>query len=356
DDLWEKINAGLTAADLALLAKVNATTTNTNAVVKSNATILNSTIDEVLLTKQAANRAKDNARIAKDNSVLLRNIQATHTSKLDKLLQGIDTALLLDIKNKVYENGVKLGVQVAGGISGTIGRLYDTLKLDRWLNLITAFTSMHNAIMLSRDIGETFFSVIDNVLNIFGFSWKDAEGNQVGMGEVASQWTKNLAIQVFGQEFVTQAAINLAKWNRIYQAASNVASTVRSIADSTRSIMELTAQQVAKFYNASIEDGLLMGDRDLFPENVTARTAFQQKMDNMIEGLESVEESVSALAGITGEVVSIQENLNELKKQREEYGKSIEGALTDQKTKEDEIDVKVEALPTLQKEDIKSDE
>lgn len=236
--------------------------------------------------------------------------------KLNAIANGAQLALLQKIDNK-------LGIQLPGGLSGTFGRLWQTLQIDRITNTLTLITTMHNAAMLSRSIGETLFSGFDNIGQLVGFKWKNEKGEDVGFGGIVSEYTEGFFKTIFGEDNYNNAKKSWNAANRMYQATTNMFYQVQGMFDSARSIAELTANNTGKIGNALKKGGAIF--ENAFPnmsENTTSRTAYQKKWDNIVNELNGIEETVSAFSSITGEMVSIGENFNELKNQRDEFFKA----------------------------------
>ncbi|MEC5030393.1 MAG: hypothetical protein SAL07_24555 [Oscillatoria sp. PMC 1051.18] len=188
--------------------------------------------------------------------------------------------------------------------------------------MFNTVATLHNAIMLSNNIFATLFSVFDNVFQIAGLSWKDADGNTVGFGDAAQVWTYNTAVNLFGETVVNGTLLTWKKANRIYQAGANLLWSVRSLGDSLRSVSELTAEQVSRFFNLAVEDGLLQ-EHDLMPRRVTARTVAQRKLDRVIDGLDSISEVVETVEEISSGVLEVQGNLTEIVNQRNEFNQAL---------------------------------
>jgi hypothetical protein len=189
--------------------------------------------------------------------------------------------------------------------------------VDKVISYLTLATTLHNAAMLSRDLGETLASVIDNVLNIVGLRVKDAEGNPIGVAGIIGTTVNNAIIAAIGQANYTALTENWAKANRIYQSTINALDATRSLFDSARSLNELTGNNVGKIGNALRQDGVVTEGayRDM-SENVTQFNVLMAK-------LEQAENAVSTLSSITGEIISIQENITQITAARTEFNEAI---------------------------------
>jgi len=251
------------------------------------------------------------------------NINANTNNKANNIIDAVNTAANGTQLTLLQKIDNKLGVQLPGGLSGTFGRLWQTLQIDRITNTLTLITTMHNAAMLSRSIGETLFSGFDNIGQLVGFKWKNEKGEDVGFGGIVSEYTEGFFKTIFGEDNYNNAKKSFNAANRMYQSTTNMFYQVQGMFDSARSIAELTANNTGKIGNALKKGGAIF--ENAFPnmsENTTSRTAYQKKWDNIISELNEIEETVSAFSSITGEMVSIGENFNELKNQRDEFFKA----------------------------------
>ncbi|MBW4572645.1 MAG: hypothetical protein KME31_33120 [Tolypothrix carrinoi HA7290-LM1] len=246
------------------------------------------------------------------------------------LLQGLDLALL-----KVIDN--KLGPQLRGGISGKLNRFTKWLQLDRVLNILTWINTLHNAYMLSSSLGDTLFSVVDNISKLF---FQDEEGIDIDSKSIIGGVIDDVAKNLFGVETWKGMKTTWKQWNRIYQAAANIANSVRSMIDSVRNIAEFTAENTGKIGNALKKFGAI-GEKAFkwMPEHVNGRSIWMQRLENL-------EDAASGLEMVTSEMVSVKDNLKELQDQKKEFEKGIED-LEPKETKDNKpIKDKVDASKT----------
>ncbi len=251
-------------------------------------------------------------------------------------LQGVTIAQGQAMQNAIGVVSTKLGGQLVGGISGSIGRLYGVLGVDRWLNLLNTALLLHNAMMLSTNVLQTVGSIFDNILQVTGFKFKNADGNDVSPTELFGLGFNQLLNTVLGAENAAALKTTLKKANAIYQAAANMLWSVQSLLDSARSLTEIAIENTGKIGNALRKAGAVFEDayRPMV-EKVTASSASQQKFENIIQNIDDAERVVSTLEQITSEGVSIKDNLTELKTSKKEFTDSIEAYKTDEKTKDD---------------------
>ena len=249
----------------------------------------------------------DNAtNIASNNNINAANI-------LDAVNTGANAAqlaLLQTIDNKI-------GGQLPGGLSGTFGRLWQTLQVDRILNVLILITTFHNALMLSNNIAQTLFGAVDNISQAAGFKWKNEKGEEESFGEIVGDWTQSFFKTIFGTENYTNLVAAYKRANRIYQAGANIINATRSMVDSLRNITEYCAEGIGKVGNALKKAGTIASDAfNWMPENVDGRSIWIRRLENINEVAEGLEM-------VTGEVLGITQNINEIREQTDEFNRGI---------------------------------
>ncbi|NQZ65443.1 hypothetical protein, partial [Crocosphaera sp.] len=269
----------------------------------------------------ACNALNDGGCTGKLRSQIGNQINQGNNNLFNKINAGFgatNTALNQQQLGLLNTLNTKMGAQLPGGLSGTFGRLWQTLQVDRALNLLTYVTTLHNAMMLSNQIGTTLFGAVDNLFQSAGFKWKDEKGSEVGLSTVVSQWTTNFFKGLFGVENFNAMALTYKKANRVYQSGANIISSVRSMTDSVKNVVETGAENTGRIGNALKKWGVV-GENAYksMPENVNAQTAWIQR-------LEKFENAASSIEMVTSEVLSVTQDATEIKKQLAEFNKGIE--------------------------------
>jgi len=219
------------------------------------------------------------------------------------------------------------GLLPNGGIGGILDRIATNSAVDKAIQFMTFLGVLHNAYFVSANLGQTFFSLSSSAINatLRTFGVTTANDTPIDVGAIIGNQMQNLAKQAFGVENRNEIKREWAELNRIYQAGANIISTVQSIADSTRNINEYIAENTGKIGNA-LKRWRVIGER-AFPdmaERVTARTVRQKKLDDFIEGTSNLTDGLSALDGAFQSVISINDSVEQLGKQRQEFKDSIE--------------------------------
>jgi hypothetical protein len=207
-------------------------------------------------------------------------------SVLGAVNAGLNTAdlALLGVIND------KLGDQLTGGISGKLTRFSNWLKLDRALNLLTTAATVHNAFMLSNDIGQTLLGIISNVLQLIGL--KDDNGQAFDIGSVISNTVENFIKSMIGAENYQQMSEAFAKANRIYQATTNVLNSFLNLSQTILQASELIAAYTGRIGNALRKSGEVL-------ESAYGWMNPQPKFNRVTQFLEGLQNGASTIQMVT---------------------------------------------------------
>jgi len=235
-------------------------------------------------TTEATNPIKDQATA---NNGLLQTLLA--------LLQGLNTFLL-----------------------SNIGKILDLLNrqvVDRVLAVTNFALTLHNALMLSQGIGDTVGAIVDNVLSIGNWSFRNSEGNTVGAGEVIGANFRNLMVNLVGVENYTTLSTTFAQANRIYQAGMNIVNNVQSMLDSAASVAQSSGINIAKIGNA-LRDNHVVSPRDYTHMDDTPegnRATKKNRFDQLTTLISDADTNLQNLTNITGNIVSIKDSVKQSK-------------------------------------------
>ena len=269
--------------------------------------------DEVTALRQQMNSLPNTVGNVVNSANLGANAQQlTILQRIDQTTQGITGKLGSALPN--------------GGIGGMLTRIVQSSAVDKALQVATFLGTMHNAFHLSADLGRTFFSLTSTALNatMRTMGVTTADDSPIDVGAIINAQIEAQVKALIGVENWKQLSLSLASANRILQSGSNVISNVWSMHDSTSNILEYTASNTGKIGNALKRDRVVA--QDAFPdmsERVTARTARQQKLDNIVDGISDASSALSALESVFQEVVNINDTVVEYKRSQEELQKAI---------------------------------
>ncbi|NJL39814.1 MAG: hypothetical protein HC899_25995 [Leptolyngbyaceae cyanobacterium SM1_4_3] len=240
-------------------------------------------------------------------------LNAANTLNLDEVLAKLNT-----INNK-------LGPQVTGGLSGFLQSFREKFdkfvkwtQIDRVLTVLTFITVVHNAFMLSNQIGQTLMSAISQGLAVIGI--RDEDGNELDINSIIGTAVENAIKSIIGEENYTTMSAQWKRANRIYQAASNILFSIQSIMYSVLESLEVIGSYVAKIGNAAKRFGT-------FAENCYAwmnpNPNFTQ--NRFFRFLDTTQEVVENIDEVAGEVLSVQEMIPEIGEQSQQLQQAMAG-------------------------------
>jgi hypothetical protein len=273
-----------------------------------------------------------------------------NSSKLDALNAGfgaLSNVAIARVQSTVNTINGKLGAPIPGGIGGFLqgfstrfSNFTKWSRIDRLLNIIAVITSVHNAIMLSNNIGQTLFGAIGEGLNLIGL--KDSEGNAFDVGAIINKSIEAKMKEIFGVEQWTAISEGFAKANRIYQASMNLLNNVLSLMATLQSLMELTRVDVSRIGNG-LKRFLVVPQNayDWMSEKISSGGRIGA-MERVFNGLQSAETVTGNVASITSEVSSTVQTVQEVGTSIQEVKTSVKAG-SDAKKSEEEINATASA-------------
>ncbi|MBD2243221.1 hypothetical protein [Nostoc sp. FACHB-888] len=226
-------------------------------------------------------------RALDDNAAnIANNANRNSANILDALNTGANAALLQGQQTIL----TRLGAQLPGGIGGKLSRFTDWLQLDRALNLLILAATIHNALMLSNDIGQTLLGAINNVLQLIGL--KKEDGSNFDIGSVISGSIENLIKGAIGADNYIQLKEAWAKANRVYQATTNVLNSFLNLSQTILQASELIAAYTGRIGNALKKGGVIL-------ENAYGWMNPQPRFNRITTFLEGLQNGASTIQMVT---------------------------------------------------------
>jgi Collagen triple helix repeat (20 copies) len=161
------------------------------------------------------------------------------------LLTAASNAAQLALLNVINS---KLGEQVVGGIGGLITRVAENTYIEKALSVLTFATTLHNALMLTNNLGQTLGSIVNTVLGLI--LPKGLDGTPIDIGAVLGKTTEFLIKEAIGEANYTKLSQEWAMANRIYQASANVFNAITNAVSILVNALEVIGSHVAKIGNA----------------------------------------------------------------------------------------------------------
>jgi len=164
-----------------------------------------------------------------------------------KLVRAVDETTK-DTKVVAYTVNDKMGPPIRGGLAGWMLRFTGWSVLDRLINLLTLATTIHNAQQLSSNIFVTLITAMQNIVDFLGI--QDSEGKMFNISSLIGQSITSLVTLVVGEENYNNFAKEWAKYNRTYQAAANLFSSLMNFGDTVTQALQVVSSQTGKIGNA----------------------------------------------------------------------------------------------------------
>jgi flagellin-like hook-associated protein FlgL len=218
--------------------------------------------------------------------------------------------------------------ELRGQSDGQFKRILNRLQIVRILNIMGTIATLHNAAMLSRNLADTLGDATSTVITAIGRATGTlTEEDNIDVNELVGGAFNDLMKGALGEEVWNGTKSTWLKANRVLSSASSIVTTIRSIGDSQRAVAEWTAENTGKIGNALKKWGVV-GEKAYgwMPEKVTAKTAFQKKIDDFRGGVENLDEAASSLSSVASEVVNIQDEAKQIKEQWTEFDKNVKEA------------------------------
>jgi|GEM_PF-1765457 len=200
-------------------------------------------------------------------------------------------------------------------------KLFGWLPLQEVISAMTLVVTLHNAAMLSNNLLQTLVTIIDTGLDIIGM--KDENGQSFNISQILAKKASDLMKTWLGDATWTNVQNDFKLANRMYQATANIANSINSLLDSTRSIIALGAENTGKIGNALKAAGVVWENAyNWMPEQINEITARQNALTKITTAIQEIDNPAGIVSSAVSEVKSIQDTVGEIKKQQEEWDKA----------------------------------
>lgn len=247
---------------------------------------------------------------------------------LSKILDLLNALGIEDMKKKLDVIDDKIGAQIFDGNGNKVGlagaalqtferlnKVGDYLRFDRIMNVLTFITTVHNAAMLSRNLGETLAQAISNGLAAIGI--RDVDNNPLQIGNIIGKSVEGMITSAIGAENYQALNATWKKANRIYQASANLLNNIQSLRYSITGALETIGGWNARIGNALKRFGVV-GDSAYSWMNPNPN------FDNQwMRSLETIENAVSSIDSVASEILSAQETVNEITRAKTELETAV---------------------------------
>jgi hypothetical protein len=234
----------------------------------------------------------------------------------DPIMDNVDATKAQTVANASAISSIAtLLATVWDFLQNRIGKVLNILNnsvIDRTLAVMNLATNIHNAAMLTRDIGETLGSVVDNVISLTPLRFTNSEGSQVQFTDFVGSNFRAFLVSVLGAENYVSLVLQWQKANTIYHSAMGVLNTTQSMIDPISSAVEYGMENVSKIGNSLKEDGVV--SENAYPAmDETIRARRVNRFERLNDTLEGAENIASNLSSVTSSAVSVKEDWKQLR-------------------------------------------
>ncbi|MCT7949998.1 hypothetical protein NG798_09385 [Ancylothrix sp. C2] len=238
----------------------NAINTNTVSTVNTAANAINS--NTVSTVNTAANAINSNTVSTVNTAASAIN---SNIASLSAKLSQVADDILIGVKNgfaaleawlrpalNLLDEAVKAVKESLTKLSEVVGKFLKWIQFDRVLNLLILVSTIHNAAMLSNQLGSSLISMANSLLTAGGnaLGLRGVEDEPIDIGPAVSGAFNGLVDGFIGKETNSELKKQWNKYNRIYQAAANLLGSIQSLNQSILSALEIVGGKVARIGNA----------------------------------------------------------------------------------------------------------
>ena len=269
--------------------------------------------------------------------------------KIMAAMQGFDLGLLMRMD-------AKLGPQIPnGGLAGNLLRMTDflkdkfeklwkTFKVDRIISMLTLAASVHNAAMLSRELGETLLDTLESILQAIQ-GWmpdflKNPDGDDFDLSELFKAKLEKFLQDLLGAENYVNLKVSWIRANRILSTAANMLNAMRSMMNAITEGLQVIGGWIALGFNGIQREGLVsdktwpwMDEKPNFQSKRISR--FTQNLENLEDATSTIQQLAQSSIEFTSEAKELTEETQNLvklldEKQQATTKKEVEEALKNQ--------------------------
>ncbi|MFB2894151.1 hypothetical protein ACE1CI_14670 [Aerosakkonemataceae cyanobacterium BLCC-F50] len=207
-------------------------------------------------------------------------------------------------------------------------------KLSQLMQVTDFILNLHNALMLTEDIVQTFWSpitgMVDTVFKVlddvpFVGNLFDLEETPINSGQWLSDRVEETAKKVFGVQGWAEIKGKWAAFNNIVRGAAMQIQAVRDIGDSQKELGEMTASKLGRLHNKMVNAGVIF-DSSLWEENVKARQTWINKFYKLEELADDnpITNAASYVNSWGSQVLDIKEQKKDLEESRKKYQEELQ--------------------------------
>jgi hypothetical protein len=216
---------------------------------------------------------------------------------------------------------------------------WQTTRIDKILNYLSLLATLHNAAMLSRNLGASLGDVFSSIANNTISFIKNEESNDIDINATLGNTIENFLKGLLGEENYNNTSETFSRYNRIINAASNIIYSIQSVQAGLTEGLETVGSYTGKIGNALKKSGaVLESSYNWMSDKFSFKSGRLATLQRVIDGGEQIENVASEIANATSEFREAQQSVTEIGNswnsiQTEVGGKESEKATAESTTK-----------------------
>jgi uncharacterized coiled-coil protein SlyX len=274
-------------------------------------------------------------------------------------LDGVNATLEAAQLHQVGVINAKLGPAIPGGIGANVfktfegvknltDKLWKTFGIDRVVSLLTLAASIHNAAMLSRQLGETLVETAETIIKAMQATLPDflknpdGENLEIDLSELFTNQIEDFLKNTLGEDNFYELKATWIKNNRILTAASNGLSAMRGMSNAMTDGLQVVGGWIAQGFNGIQREGLV-SDKT-WPWMDEAPRFKNKELNRFTNLLENAEDATSSVQQIGSQVIEFTQESKELVEATTALNKALdedtEKIAAEEKKKDEESEAK----------------
>ncbi len=197
--------------------------------------------------------------------------------------------------------------------NGFLKKAWKTTRLSKVLEYLTLAVTLHNAAMLSRNLGASLGDAISAIANNTISLIKNEENQSIDINETLGNTIEGFLKNLLGVDNYDNLTETFSKYNRIVNAASNTIYSILSIQAGLAQGLETIGNYTGRIGNALKKSGaVLENSYSWMSKKVSVKTGRLGQIQAILDTGEGVENFASEIQNATSEFREAQENVNQI--------------------------------------------
>lgn len=237
-------------------------------------------------------------------------IGATNALLNNQILSRVNSVHTIVTDNRNLLNHAEYGLSA---VKTFLTNAWETTRAGKILELLSVIISLHNAAMLSRNLGASIGDVISGIANTTISFIKNEDSSPIDINATLGNTMEGFLKSLLGTNNYEDLGETFTKYNRIVNAASNIIWTIQGIQIGLAYGLETVGNYTGRIGNALKKSGaVLENSYNWMNEKMNFRSGRLGQLNNILNETQNVENVLSEVHQVTSEFREIQEQTNYL--------------------------------------------